>query len=103
DRKRANRAWRQARRGGAPVTELEAKRSDYQIAKTAVRRAVDKELTARDSKAFQKILTAPKNQRCREFWRYVQRNRYNPRQTTKVRNDHGALVPAEEMSRHLTQ
>lgn len=99
ERKEANRIWRKARK-----TRIDEKQAEenYRRAQNAVRSAVEKEEQIRYREISQWILHAPRNERCKRFWRYISRNSQQTRKKVSPRCVDGSEVPREEMNSHLT-
>lgn len=77
-------------------------REAYRSAQQAVREEVEREVYARDRRALTEILSAPRGERGKKFWKHVNRAKPKEKKATKIKNSEGEPVTESTLQKHLT-
>ena len=75
---------------------------EYRAAQRAVREEVERLVHARDRRALLDILSAPRRERSKRFWKHVNRAKPKPNKRSKIRTGDGQLVDQMALPGHLT-
>jgi hypothetical protein len=102
-RRNANRKWRHARKNNESEDAIQAAILNLRTAQQAVREEVVKLMTSQQARLRSHILSAPRGERGKRFWRWVRRTQSKRRTTVKLKNEKGEIIPDTQITQHLSE
>lgn len=98
-RRELNKSWRDARMLG--IGEAEA-RAAYRDAQQQVRRAVERAIEEREKQLFDYVLSGPRGERSKRFWKLVNRAKTQRSKNSVLRGEDGEVITDSQIETHIT-
>jgi exonuclease III len=102
EKKETGRRWRKARKDGDPA-EIAQTEEQFRAMQVKLGAAVTKEERRRYESLSRQILSGPRGERAKKFWKYVTKHTKKNTQQIRIKGQDGVEIPKEALEQHLTE